>query len=54
MSVVGSDFEKLKRFNLAEMYDPTEKAKEMEMEMEKGKEKEMEEEKELGHDVVGA
>ncbi|KAL8794026.1 MAG: hypothetical protein Q9195_003432 [Heterodermia aff. obscurata] len=26
MSVVGSDFEKLKRFNLAELYDPTPKA----------------------------
>lgn len=25
MSVVGSDFEKLKRFNLAEIYDPTPK-----------------------------
>lgn len=23
MSVVGSDFEKLKRFNIAEIYDPT-------------------------------
>jgi len=23
MSVVGSDFEKLKRYNLAEIYDPT-------------------------------
>lgn len=26
MSVVGSDFEKLKRYNLAEIYDPTPKA----------------------------
>ena len=25
MSIVGSDFEKLKRFNLAEIYDPTPK-----------------------------
>lgn len=25
MSVVGSDFEKLKRYNLAEIYDPTPK-----------------------------
>lgn len=25
MSVVGSDFEKLKQFNLAEIYDPTPK-----------------------------
>ena len=25
MSVVGSDFETLKRFNLAEIYDPTPK-----------------------------
>lgn len=25
MSVVGSDFERLKRFNLAEIYDPTPK-----------------------------
>ena len=25
MSVVGSDFDKLKRFNLAEIYDPTPK-----------------------------
>lgn len=26
MSVVGSDFEKLKRYNLAEIYNPTPKA----------------------------
>lgn len=26
MSVVGHDFEKLKRFNLAEIYDPQPKA----------------------------
>ena len=26
MSVVGADFEKLKRFNLAEIYDPRPKA----------------------------
>lgn len=28
MSVVGSDFETLKHFNLAEIYDPTPKAEE--------------------------
>ena len=27
MSVVGSDFEQLKQFNLAEIYDPTPKPK---------------------------
>jgi len=28
MSVVGSDYEKLKRFNLAEIYEPTPKVEE--------------------------